>query len=313
MDESDIFSELYSDKEIQQGKKSDAGGKDGKIPQSGPPIARKRKVRKKRKSIFPGILLVVLILGIVALGFFLIRTGTCAFGHRWLEATCTRPKICENCGQIEGESLGHKPGAFSCTEQTKCLVCDAVLREPEGHFWNAFDQGCTACGEKLPAGYIIPQDAVSVSIGDTTHFYKVFAISANKWAANYCQEEAILFPFTRKITWEDAVDVCQSQGGRIAEITSEEIQNAVYSQLIEGRYPDITVYFGLTDREEEGQWVWLSGEEVSYLNWRKGQPDGKKYENHAGFYAQYKDGAWRDGKFTEDTRYFICEWMVPNR
>ena len=34
----------------------------------------------------------------------------CACGHQhtWVEATCTEPKTCSECGETEGEALGHQ-------------------------------------------------------------------------------------------------------------------------------------------------------------------------------------------------------------
>ena len=33
-----------------------------------------------------------------------------------------------------------------------------------------------------------------------------------------------------------------------------------------------SLYFGLSDVEKEGNWVWVNGEEVEYSNWDRGEP-----------------------------------------
>ena len=57
--------------------------------------------------------------------------------HVWVDADCDSPKTCSECGEIEGEALGHtelvlEAKAPTCTEAgltagKKCSVCDAVI------------------------------------------------------------------------------------------------------------------------------------------------------------------------------------------
>ena len=87
-----------------------------------------------------------------------------ALGHDWKEATCTDPKTCERCGEIEGAALGHNwatawssdadnhwhactrcgdktdidthtPDRTEATETDpiKCTVCDYVITPATGH------------------------------------------------------------------------------------------------------------------------------------------------------------------------------------
>lgn len=316
MDEEDVFQNMYG-----------TDGSQPDVPKFDLPKPPKPRHRGNRKApAHPGgtrkgfsLLRILLILTAVVLAAVLVDTvartllqKTCAFGHIWAEATCTEPRTCRGCGETEGSALGHLPGNTSCTTPTVCLQCDIILEEPSGHTWRAASQDCIHCHIPFPESLEIPGDAMTLRQGDVTRFYKVFAVSANKWAPNHCKKTAQLYVVKNKVTWDIAVDICEETGGRMAEITTPEIQEHVYTELIASRYPEITVYFGLTDAEDEGQWQWLSGEEVSYTNWHSGQPDGKKYENHAGFYGEYGDGKWRDGNFTEDTRYFICEWVLSN-
>ena len=61
--------------------------------------------------------------------------------HSWTEATCTSPKTCATCNEIEGEPLGHIeeiiPGKdATCleaglTEGKKCSVCGEILVEQQ--------------------------------------------------------------------------------------------------------------------------------------------------------------------------------------
>ena len=61
--------------------------------------------------------------------------------HNWIDATCTAPKTCSECGATEGEKLGHTEEIIPCKEPTltesgltegkKCSVCRLILVEQE--------------------------------------------------------------------------------------------------------------------------------------------------------------------------------------
>ena len=113
-------------------------------------------------------------------------------------------------------------------------------------------------------------------------------------------------------TWEEAKQYCESQGGYLATITSREEDEFVYSYL-RNNFDYESAYFGLTDRDEEGTWVWGNGETSSYTNWHSGEPNGENSnEDYAMYYYKYSDGSWNDGDFGNRTvnsgRVFICEW-----
>lgn len=113
-------------------------------------------------------------------------------------------------------------------------------------------------------------------------------------------------------TWEDALSYCENLGGHLATITSAEENDALFNYMKESGYE--TAYFGFTDKDNEGDWKWVTGENVDYTNWSSGEPnnDGNGEENYAEFYYKYTDGTWNDGNFnngtTNDRCNFICEW-----
>ena len=61
--------------------------------------------------------------------------------HKWVEATCIDPKICEKCGGTEGEPLGHSWVPATCVDAQRCSVCDEVGEDAIGHNW--VDATCT--------------------------------------------------------------------------------------------------------------------------------------------------------------------------
>ena len=72
-------------------------------------------------------------------------------GHDYSEATCTEPKTCTRCGQTEGEPKGHDFSEATCTEPKTCTRCGQTEGEPKGHDFSeatCTEPGtCTRCGQ----------------------------------------------------------------------------------------------------------------------------------------------------------------------
>lgn len=60
--------------------------------------------------------------------------------------------------------------------------------------------------------------------------------------------------------WDEAKAYCESLGGYLATITSQEENDVVYQYLRDQGYE--SAYFGYTDEEEEGVWKWVTGEKI---------------------------------------------------
>lgn len=113
-------------------------------------------------------------------------------------------------------------------------------------------------------------------------------------------------------SWKEAVDYCHSLGGYLATISSQEENDFLYGYI---ESLDITsAYFGLTDKDVEGTWIWENGETSTYRNWHSGEPNGQNSnEDYAMFYYKFSDGTWNDGDFSQSKTVkgsvgFICEW-----
>ncbi len=98
------------------------------------PGSKTAKLKKLGKRVLIGLL--------IALGLFvaLIVVILCmpdTHKHDWVAATCTEPKTCADCGETEGEALGHTPGEWELDEPSyttatvwlrqKCTVCGTQL------------------------------------------------------------------------------------------------------------------------------------------------------------------------------------------
>lgn len=119
-------------------------------------------------------------------------------------------------------------------------------------------------------------------------------------------------------TWEDARDYCESLGGHLATITSQEENDFLYDFITSCGVTN--AYFGLSDATEEEFWRWTTGETLEYTNWNSGEPNNESSnEDYAMFYCKYGSGTWNDGNYGQGTAgdnypiYFICEWdSEPN-
>ena len=69
-------------------------------------------------------------------------------------------------------------------------------------------------------------------------------------------------------TWYEAKLICEQLEGHLVTITSAD-ENAFVKDMI----GDYSCWIGATDRDSEGTWKWVTGEAVSYKNWKDGQPD----------------------------------------
>ena len=76
----------------------------------------------------------------------------CGHEHVWKEATCTEPRTCTECGETEGEPLGHKWAEATCTEPRTCSVCGKTEGKASGHVveeWEVtLEPTCTEAGTR---------------------------------------------------------------------------------------------------------------------------------------------------------------------
>lgn len=72
----------------------------------------------------------------------LLTISGCSCDHKWADATCTTPSICEKCGEEVGRPLGHRWQDATCTTPKVCKICDMTEGEAAGHSW--VDATCQA-------------------------------------------------------------------------------------------------------------------------------------------------------------------------
>ena len=70
-------------------------------------------------------------------------------------------------------------------------------------------------------------------------------------------------------------------------------------------------YFGYTDEETEGEWIWATGAKKGYENWREEDLDNFMEEDYGMLWLQCPY-YWNDGGLRESDGYFICEWILED-
>ncbi len=98
---------------------------------------------------------------------------------------------------------------------------------------------------------------------------------------------------------DQALRMCQEAGGTLVEIHSMAEQDWLLEQTGYSFW-----WIGLTDRIDEGTFVWTSGERLSYVAWHPGEPnDFGIGEDCAGIEFRYGyEGEWNDER---------CSAMLP--
>lgn len=110
-------------------------------------------------------------------------------------------------------------------------------------------------------------------------------------------------------TWEEAEANAVKLGGHLVTINDAAENEWLFQNGLRG-------WIGFTDTSQEGEWIWSSGESVTYVNWLSGDPSNSFGVEH---YANNVSGAWGDsdnegfGNFGPGKRYGIAEIkLAPN-
>ena len=120
--------------------------------------------------------------------------------------------------------------------------------------------------------------------------------------------------FDTSMSWNEAEAYCESLGGHLATITSEEEQAKIEELLTIGTRN--SYWLGATDELTNGEWLWVTGEDFSYENWANGQPDNSYNGSESYLGISRINQSWADANEWNDFLIdalstnggFICEW-----
>ena len=113
------------------------------------------------------------------------------------------------------------------------------------------------------------------------------------------------------VPWEIAEEYCEMKGGTLVCITSEKEEKIVEKLIERGKKRNYQL--GATDKEEEGNWKWITGETISYNLWTQGEPNNRSGSEAPGpenYLTFIRENGWYDMKSFSSDSGFILEKMV---
>jgi hypothetical protein len=110
--------------------------------------------------------------------------------------------------------------------------------------------------------------------------------------------------FDTSMTWNEARQACEKAGGHLATFTTQGEWQYIYRYICDSGEQ---YWLGGNDADNEGNWVWITGESWSYTDWCDNEPnnDYDGTEDYLGTYTSTHQ--WNDYREDEKLGY-ICEW-----
>ena len=104
------------------------------------------------------------------------------------------------------------------------------------------------------------------------------------------------------VSWREAQAYAQRLGGNLVTLNDAEEED--FLQQAFGT--DERFWIGLNDVESEGEFVWVSGEEVTYTNFSRGEPNNNNGQQHFGVMNFGSNRQW-DDDYAESRRFGLIE------
>ncbi|MGD8474960.1 MAG: C-type lectin domain-containing protein [Anaerolineae bacterium] len=128
--------------------------------------------------------------------------------------------------------------------------------------------------------------------------------------ANGCYYELVEV-FSSPLDWSAARDAAAARSyegtfGHLAAITDAEEEAFVVNT-----FPEIDVnyvWLGASDKANEGNWQWITGEDWSYADWALGEPNGGVIENCLDF-GDYST-QWNDESCERPLNFYLVEYSL---
>ncbi|MBR1530080.1 MAG: hypothetical protein IJ642_12405 [Oscillospiraceae bacterium] len=159
---------------------------------------------------------------------FLLSGCSCKH-ENWIEATCTEPKTCAKCGEIEGSSLGHTWKSADCLHPKICTVCGETEGETGDHVWKEADclnpRTCEICGK---------------TVGDPGEHDWKYATITEPSVCKVCGEE--------KLNLQDYSHVVDLKLHEMLETAEDQLYTSLRTEIKEHESLNVfVVYYSMSD------------------------------------------------------------------
>ncbi|MBR5119981.1 MAG: C-type lectin domain-containing protein, partial [Clostridia bacterium] len=111
--------------------------------------------------------------------------------------------------------------------------------------------------------------------------------------------------FNVQLSWFDAYSYCESLGGHLVTITSEEEQTFINTYMKSQSFSS-RVWIGLYNDGESFNWI--TGEKFDYTNWNGDDPNCTGGTQYFGGINYGNLGKWTDDAPFSSVHSIICEW-----
>ena len=109
-----------------------------------------------------------------------------------------------------------------------------------------------------------------------------------------------------ELAWEEAVVACEETRPSYSLVTiNDEPENLWLYEQIVLIAPNVRWWIGFNDREEEGDFQWLDGAEVTYTSWQNGEPNDSGGEDCVEL-NRFDSTNWNDVT-CDAANYLVCE------
>ena len=112
--------------------------------------------------------------------------------------------------------------------------------------------------------------------------------------------------FEKKLSWQDAENFCQIEGGHLASVHSAG-ENNFLSKL-----NSATMWLGGTDAKTDGTWEWSDGSRFSFDNWAPGEPNNINKDQHCLTTNFKTTGQWDDANGIHKMK-FACKKKIDQQ
>lgn len=120
-------------------------------------------------------------------------------------------------------------------------------------------------------------------------------------------------------SWTDAQTKAVELGGNLVTINDDEECDWLYEQFSFFDGVPRPLWCGLTDQDHEGQFRWINGEPLSFLNWGRDEPNSDpeiaSAENYVFLFpsANPREARWRDvNQFAADDLVDSARWATAD-